>query len=145
MTAISRARGFTLLEVLVALAVLAIAMTALVQAASQNTAHTHQLQERTLGHWVGANQLARYRAGLEPLATGTRSGRTELARRDWEWRAEIARYTPELPEETVPAPADTDRLRRVEIQVFPAEAGDEQPVARLEGVFAASANGETER
>ena len=50
-------RGFSLLEVLVALTVVAIAMAALVEAGVQQTASRGQLRDQTQATWVAANAL----------------------------------------------------------------------------------------
>ena len=63
-----RAYGFTLVEVLVALAVVAIALLALTRAAGVQVATFDALRERTLAGWVAANVVAETRLVLAPLA-----------------------------------------------------------------------------
>ncbi|MFO7808537.1 type II secretion system minor pseudopilin GspI, partial [Guyparkeria sp.] len=53
-------RGFTLLEVLVALVVLAVALGALIKAGSEHARNTAYLQERALAGWVAGNLVADY-------------------------------------------------------------------------------------
>ncbi len=62
----ARHRGFTLLEVLVALAVLAIAMAALIKTGGENTRSAAYLRDKTLAQWVAMNVIAeqRLKAGL---------------------------------------------------------------------------------
>lgn len=55
--------GFTLIEVLIALAILSISLTAIIKATSQNIKDTAYLQEKTLALWVGLNELNEARAG----------------------------------------------------------------------------------
>lgn len=59
---IKRAKGFTLLEVMVALAIFAIASAALVKNATQTVNQTTQIQERTLAYWIAENQLSEIRS-----------------------------------------------------------------------------------
>lgn len=113
-----RARGFTLLEVLVALAVLVVALSALVQAGGQRTENARYLRERTLATWVASDELARLRLAGGWPAVGTRSGEVTMAGREWSWRAEIE----ETPEE---------RIRRVEMAVR--ANPDAEPLARMTG------------
>ena len=53
----ARYAGFTLLEVLVALAVLAIGLGAIITAAGQSAGNVSYLRDRTLAAWVAENKL----------------------------------------------------------------------------------------
>ncbi len=112
--------GFTLLEVLVSLAILTIAMAALVQGAGQNTSNQTYLEERTFAHWVAMNRLAEIRLQKTPLATGQTGGTETLGGRDWHW----AMDTEETP--------DGDVLR-VDVHVYRESQAGETPYAQLIG------------
>ena len=74
-----RATGFTLLEVLVALAVLAIAMGAVIGATTQSVNTVGVLRDRTFATWVALNKVNELL--LAPTAwpeEGSRKGETEL-------------------------------------------------------------------
>lgn len=84
----TRPTGFTLIEVLVALVIVAVAIGALARAGGQALAVQHQLQQRTLALWVADNQLAEL--ALEaPVRDGPRHGVARMAGRDWHWQARI--------------------------------------------------------
>lgn len=51
-------RGFTLLEVMLALAIFALAATAVLQIASGALSNQHVLEEKTVAGWVAENQTA---------------------------------------------------------------------------------------
>jgi len=70
MTTGSRQRGFTLLEVIVALAVIAFALSAAVSAVSGNTRNAAGLQQRTYAHWVAMNQKGFDHPGQECAPRG---------------------------------------------------------------------------
>ena len=88
-----RARGFTLVEVMVALAVVAIAVPALLVALYQQIDNTGYLRDRTLAQMVASNQLAEMRlsiAAKRELSKQKANGMREFADREWFWRSEIA-------------------------------------------------------
>lgn len=59
--------GLTLIEVLIALAILSIALTAIIQSASQNIKNTLYLQNRTIATWIGTDTINNIRAGIIKL------------------------------------------------------------------------------
>lgn len=85
----TRPRGFTLLEVIVATAIAAIALVALFSAAGETSRNAAVLRDRTYGQLVASNQLAELRARRAWPATGTLQGTSEMAGRRWEWRAQV--------------------------------------------------------
>lgn len=81
-------RGFTLVEVMVALAVVALALPALIMSLYQQVDGTEHLQDKSLAQIVATNKLAELRLvtrARQSLLNGTDSGNTELAGRDWSW------------------------------------------------------------
>lgn len=84
-----QAAGFTLLEVLVALAVLAIALAALVKGVGDNAANAAYLRDKSLAHWVGMNVVADYRLA-EKSGTGSKRGEEEMANHTWYWTATLS-------------------------------------------------------
>jgi len=83
-----KATGFTLIEVLVALAVVAIAVVALATAGGRSLDTQYQIENRTLALWVADNRLAEL-ALESSLQPGSRSGTSTLGGRSWRWRAQI--------------------------------------------------------
>ncbi|MGL5007307.1 MAG: type II secretion system minor pseudopilin GspI [Plesiomonas sp.] len=80
-------RGFTLLEVLVALAIFAVAALAVVQAASGHIRSLSVLEEKLLASWVAENQQALL--ALMPAAERVREqqGQATLGGHTWYWRS----------------------------------------------------------
>lgn len=113
------ARGFTLLEVMVALAVIAIALGAGISAISGNVRNAAGLQQRTYAHWVAMNQLAEVQINQQWPAIRTTHGSTLLARHEWFWTMKVSKTPNSL-------------IRRVDFMVRP-EQGDESPLVTLTG------------
>ncbi len=111
--------GFTLLEVLVALAVLALALGTLIKVGADNAKNAAYLRDKTFAHWVAVNRITELRLEEQWPATGTRRGESEMGDREWHWEAEIS---------------DTfdKAIRRVEVAVFPVEERD-NPLVRRTG------------
>ena len=63
----ARARGFTLIEVLVALVIVAIGMAAVLGALSSSANTLSFLRDKTFAQWVALNQIA-HAAPLRPAA-----------------------------------------------------------------------------
>lgn len=99
-------RGFTLLEVMVALAVLAIALGAALQTAATGSRQLAELEARTVAGWVAQNVVAELQLVPDWPAPGIREGVQSQLGREWNWQARIE------------ATNDSD-LRRVEVRVQP--------------------------
>lgn len=86
--AIKKQHAFTLIEILVALVILAIALTAVVKSINDNLSFAADLQDRTIANWVGDNVLARMQAGLiTPPANGNTNGNQQMLGNSWYWQA----------------------------------------------------------
>lgn len=78
-----RQRGFTLLEVMVALAILAVTSLTLMQSTQSSTRTLAQLEERTLAHWLLMNQAARAQMATGLPAMGEFHDDQDYAGRRW--------------------------------------------------------------
>lgn len=114
-----RRSGFTLVEVLVALAIISIALLAALRVAGGGTNSVGELRGRLLAGWVAENRLAESRALGDWPALGIQRGRQRQAGVEFAWRQEVI-ATPNA------------SFRRVDIRVFtgPEEA---HALARLTG------------
>lgn len=103
--------GFTLLEILIALAILAVALSAAMRVAGGSTRIVTEQKQRTLALWVAQNRLAEHRARGDWPETGSSEGEAEQAGVKMRWQ------------ETVSGTPRGD-FRRVEVRVFGAERKD---------------------
>ncbi len=77
--------GFTLVEVLVALAIVAFGLTALFAATSQTVQASAYLREKTLAQWIALNRISEARLEGEPPVDEQMSGDIEYAGQNWRW------------------------------------------------------------
>lgn len=84
-----RRAGFTLVEVLVALAIISIALLAALRAAGQGTSNVGELRSRLLAGWVAENLLAEHRARGDWLPLGIQRGKEREGGIEFAWREEV--------------------------------------------------------
>ena len=113
------ARGFTLVEVLVALAIVSIALMAALRAAGQATNASGELRQRVFAGWVAENRLAEHRARADWLPPGITRGTQSQGGIVFAWR-----------EEVIPTPNSS--FRRVDVFVS-APADETRALAHLTG------------
>jgi general secretion pathway protein I len=82
-------RGFTLIEVLVALAIVAVGVAAVLGALTSSANTVLYLRDKTFAQWVGLNQIATVRLSGQLQQPGNSDGDTEFAGRKWHWRQEV--------------------------------------------------------
>jgi len=113
-------RGFTLIEILIALAVLALAMGAVIKAASDYSVIQSQLRDRTMATWVARDVLAESQLKREWPSVGEQKGSREMGKREWRWLARTSQ-------------TEEAELRRLDVEVMPADTDATEPVITLSG------------
>ncbi len=113
-------RGFTLLEIMVALAVLALAMGALIKTASDFTSNQTYLRDRTMTAWVARNVLVQYQLDNQWPRVGEKEGTLKMGWQEWEWLADISQ-------------TDEEKLRRIDVEVRALDSEDDDPITVLSG------------
>jgi len=104
-------KGFTLLEVLLALAVISIALTALLLVMSQSIQGTEHVKNKTLSHLVAMQGLAMVQLKLTPLAAGRETtSKLNVLGKTWFWHAKSSS-------------ASLPNMQRVEITVSQHQSG----------------------
>ncbi len=84
-----RARGFTLIEVLVALAIVATTLAALGRAMLSGLEAERELRARTCAQWIADDRLAFHTATYSWIPPGQKSGDAEQASMAFVWREDI--------------------------------------------------------
>lgn len=86
---IKRTTGFTLLEVLVALAIFALVAASVLTATARSLQTASRLEEKTLAMWIADNQLVELQLSKNPVAEGRDQGEVDFAGRRWQWQSEV--------------------------------------------------------
>ena len=84
-------KGFTLLEVMLAMAVFAIAGVALLGVADNNYRHISHLEEQMFANWVASNQLVTVSLEKKWPPKNNRKGKVEMAGRTWYWQQKVTK------------------------------------------------------
>jgi general secretion pathway protein I len=100
--------GFTLIEVLVALTIVAVGMAAVLGALSSSADTISYLRDKTFAQWVGENQIATLRLSGQLTPAGNSDGDLDYAGRKWHWRQEVT--ATQIP-----------GMMRIDVKVRPAE------------------------
>jgi len=85
-----RARGFTLLEVLIALAIVAMSAGALLGTITSSASNVIYLKDKTLAQWVAMNRLTEIRIAQQFPSPGKRTGSAEMGGQRWQWEEEVS-------------------------------------------------------
>ncbi len=80
-----RQYGFTLVEILVALSIIAIAMGALMKASGDDAYSLSYLKQKSIGHWVAMNEVVRLEVEKKWPSLGTDKDDAEMAGHTWYW------------------------------------------------------------
>ncbi len=86
----SKENGFTLIEVMVALTIVALSLTAIAASMNQMIDAANAMRERTYASWIAQNKIAELRlANVLPEVSST-SGEVDFANAQWTWRAVVS-------------------------------------------------------
>jgi general secretion pathway protein I len=115
---LAKPKGFTLLELLVALAILSIVALSALKNNSSMITNAAYLRDKTLGHWVVMNKASELRLAGRFVGGEGAKGTTVLADRRWHWQVSGV---------TTPDPD----IQLVTIEVRPESKEKGAPLARL--------------
>lgn len=100
----NKQRAFTLLEVLVALAVFSVAAISLMKVSESQLRLSQRMEEKTFAHWVALNMITEMQGSQDWPNIGEQTGKVSMAGREWKMVVKT-QATP------------VSRVRRIEITV----------------------------
>jgi general secretion pathway protein I len=126
MSSPASSRGFTLVEVLVALTVVALGLTALMVAVSGTARTSGYLRDKTIAQWIALNRLTQVRLMVNKLGDNQDTGQLDFAGRKWHYDT---RYFA----------TQFQSMKRVEVRVYLGDAGTKSnPIAQSTGFMGSS-------
>ncbi|MDO9452382.1 MAG: type II secretion system minor pseudopilin GspI [Stagnimonas sp.] len=99
-------RGFTLLEVLVAVVIVAVVMAALLSSFARYADQAGYIRQRTLAVWVAHNRMNELMLDPAWPATGSKEDEMEMSGFEWRYRIQVSN-------------TDDPALRRIDLRVYP--------------------------
>ena len=118
----NKSRGFTLLEVLIAMVIFGTAVTFLLRNINDQQRVHGDIAIKTIAHWVALNKMAEVRIEGKWPNTGVTRGEVNMRNHDWYWLQTVSKTT------------EKD-LRKVEIEVRYLQ-NDDLPATKFVGFIA---------
>lgn len=117
-----RTRGFTLIEVLAALVIVALGMLGVIQAVTQTARNGTYLRDKTLAHWIAMNVITERRLLPTPPDVSESSDDVEFAGQRWRWTMNVTQ-------------TEVESLRRMDVSVRRADRPDSEALATVTGFY----------
>lgn len=113
-----RVTGFTLLEVMVALVIVALALAGVATSMGQMIDTANTMRDRTFASWIAQNKITEMRLSGDMPKVGESNGEVDYANMTWEWTAEVSE-------------TGVENLMKVDVTV--SYAGFDEPVRQVTG------------
>lgn len=119
-------RGFTLIEVVVALAILGIGMLAVFKTIGDTVHNVDELRDRSLAEWIADNRITEIRISGDMPSVDETAGEVEFAGRQWHWLTKVSQ-------------TQVQGLRRIDVSVRRDDDPENSSIVTLSGFVGATA------
>ena len=119
-------RGFTLIEVVVALAILGIGMLAVFKTIGDTVHNVDELRDRSFAEWIADNRITEVRISGEMPSVEETAGEVEFAGRQWHWLTKVSQ-------------TQVQGLRRIDVSVRRDDDPENSSIVTLSGFVGATA------
>jgi general secretion pathway protein I len=116
------ARGFTLIEVLAALVIVALGMMGVIEAVTQSARNGTYLREKTLAHWIAMNVITERRLQASAPAVGETADDIEFAGVRWHWKMVVTQ-------------TQVESMRRMQVSVRGADSAEDTSLVSVSGFY----------
>ncbi len=116
----ARRRGFTLIEVLVALAIAAIGLSAVLSVVTNSSRNAVYLRDKIYAAWIGENKIVEARLAQTLPSVDKTNGELDYGGRKWKWEQTVTQ-------------TDVPGLRRIDVAVRLSEDPASNPIATVSG------------
>lgn len=119
-------RGFTLIEVVVALAIVAVGMLAVFKTIGDTVHNVDELRDRSFAEWIADNRITEMRVAGEMPSVEETAGEIDFAGRHWHWVTKVSQ-------------TQVKGLRRIDVSVRRDADPDGSSIATLAGFIGQTA------
>ena len=116
-------KGFTLLEVMIALFIVAVALGGVIKVMGNAASNSSRLTSRTFAQWVALNQITKLRINKEWPKFGEAKGEEEMAHQKWKWVQKAVK-------------TEDENIKRIEVSVWNINDVDSSPYVTVVGFLA---------
>ena len=118
--------GFTLIEVVVALAILGIGMLAVFKTIGDTVHNVNELRDRSFAEWIADNRITEIRISGEMPSVEETAGEVAFAGQQWHWLTKISQ-------------TQVQGLRRIDVSVRHDDDPENSSIITLSGFVGATA------
>ncbi len=116
----NRRRGFTLIEVLVALAIASMGLAAVLSVVTNSARNGSYFRDRILASWIAQNKITEVRLGSTLPSVDKTTGELDYAGQKWKWEQAVTQ-------------TEVPGMRRVDVSVRAADAEAASSLATVSG------------